>query len=373
VKYKIPFIKPDFPESKEILEDYELILKNNWFTNFGPFENRLCSLVTNYIGQDVYATTVANATLGLFIATKELFAKDPKKNKVLMPSFTFAAGAEALIWSNLEPVFIDINQEDLQPDIVQASGYIQKNKKNIAGILLCNIFGVGNTEIDRWENLSSEYNIPLIIDSAAGFGSEYFIGEKIGARGDCEIFSLHATKPFSVGEGGIITSKNKKLIENFRSLENFGFGSDRNVHYIGMNAKLEEMNAAIGIRQIKKLDERIHKRRQLMMVYIDGLKDYDFGFQANCEISTIPFATITAKDNMQANKLYETLHENGVEARRYYNPPLHTQKIIMNYASLSGTIKVTEDISGRVLSLPVHDTMEQKDINFVIELVIKSL
>jgi len=133
------------------------------------------------------------------------------RKKVLLPSFTFAAGAEAILRSGFEPLFIDVDRKSWQPNIEQAEQILTESD-DIAGILLCNVFGVGNTNITEWEKLASKFAKPLIIDSAAGFGSKYFDEEKVGTRGDCEIFSMHATKPFAIGEGGLVVSKNEKLL-----------------------------------------------------------------------------------------------------------------------------------------------------------------
>ncbi|HEX5797578.1 MAG TPA: aminotransferase class I/II-fold pyridoxal phosphate-dependent enzyme, partial [Candidatus Saccharimonadales bacterium] len=198
MKYKIPFIKPELPPAEDLIDCYKQIVDSNWFSNFGPLEQKLCKNAENYIGQGVFVTTVSNATTGLMLAIKTLMKPKPGQKQVLVPAFTFAAGPEAIIWCGLEPVFIDVNRQTWQPNLDQAQRYLQENQDQVAGILFCNIFGVGAPEIDRWENLAQEFGVPLIIDSAAGFGSEYEDGNKLGGKGDCEVFSFHVTKPFGV-------------------------------------------------------------------------------------------------------------------------------------------------------------------------------
>lgn len=368
MKYKIPFIKPVFPSSQDISRDYEAIVKSNWFTNFGPYEVELSQKVADYVGNNSYATTVSNCTVGLEIAISHLF--DKSKKLVIMPSFTFVAGAEALIKNGYTPLFIDIDKNTWQPNIDYAKEIIQKKRDNIAGILLCNVFGVGNVDVGEWELLANEYNLSLIIDSAAGFGSVYSGDEKLGARGDCEVFSLHATKPFSVGEGGLITSRNSKLIKKLRSLQNFGFDSDRVVHDIGTNAKMQELNCAIGIRQLTVLSDRLKKRQKLFMYYANRLTAIGFTLQQNADKSTVAFISALAPVDFNIDQAYIHLHENGVEARRYYTPALHQQFAISRLSVYdSHALQVTEDICKRILSLPLIESMSKSDIDFIVDLL----
>lgn len=359
MQYKIPFIKPNFPKFEDLAQDYSKIVENNWYTNFGPFEaefSKSCGLYIN-----AYATSISNCTLGLEAAISILF--DKSKKSVIIPSFTFAAGAEAIIRGGFTPIFIDIEESNLQPSINQASALLSE-RDDIAGILLCNIFGVGNTQVDAWEKLAAEYQLPLVIDSAAGFGSKYSDDEKIGARGDCEIFSMHATKPFAIGEGGMVTSKNKEFIQKVKSWQNFGFGSDRNVAQIGTNAKLQEINAAIGLRQLSRFGDRLDSRRKTLQLYKNTLSDLGVSFQDNDERSTVAFASMIMPDKDTADKTYTHLWESGVEVKRYY-APLHLQAEIVKYAELPVSLSVTEEVAGRILSLPVHDFMSEDDVNLV--------
>lgn len=370
MRYKIPFIKPIFPDAKEIIEDYKDIVESNHFTNFGPYEKKLSSEVAKYVGDKVYATTIANCTLGIEVVVNALF--DEKKEKVIMPSFTFAAGAEVLIKSGFQPVFIDIEKDSWQPSILQAEKFIKANRADIAGILLCNIFGVGNKNIQYWEALAKLNKLPIIIDTAAGFGSEYSPNEKVGARGDCEVFSLHATKPFAVGEGGLITSTNQGLIEKIRSLQNFGFDKDRVVRNLGTNAKLQELNCAIGLRQLAKLDNILSTRREVLRKLKDRLIPHGFDFQINDELSTVPFASVATRNSKDADNIYKNLIHHGVEARRYYSPPLHKQLLLRKYSHLVGKMSVTESLSSRIISVPVIQDMNSREIDYIANIIIGS-
>lgn len=352
-----------------MVEDYEKIVASNWYTNFGPYERELSSRTALYIGESVFATTVANCTLGIEIAINYLF--DKQRKKAIMPSFTFAAGPEILIRNGFTPLFIDIETSTLQPSSEQARAILECERESIAGILLCNIFGVGNENIEKWENLAKEFDVPLVIDSAAGFGSRYDDDERIGGRGDCEIFSLHATKPFAIGEGGLITSKNEKLINGLRSMQNFGFEADRMVHRIGTNAKLQELSCAIGIRQLDKLQARITERQRILSLYMRELEPAGYTFQDNALRSTVAFATIIAPSSVNADIAATKLLDSGIEARRYYTPALHQQAAIGQLSeSVEEGLSVTEQVVRSVLSLPVLEDMTEDDIRYICDILI---
>lgn len=368
MKYKVPFIKPSFPSANDITDDYSKIIQSNWFTNFGPVEEEFREKVALFIDKKVFTTTVANATLGLEVAVRSLLVRHPERNHVLAPSFTFASGLEVLISNNFRPVLIDVETTTLQPSLAEAEAYIKLHKEKMAGILLCNTFGVGNKDIEKWETLASKHQLSLIIDSAAGLGSEYIRNERIGARGDCEVFSLHATKPFCVGEGGMISSKDPELIEKMRSIQNFGFGKNRDIESIGLNAKLQELNCAIGLRQLDKYQERLEKRRRTLLLYKEGMVKFGYTFQENDELSTVPFASALAPTQDAADAFREKLDSNLVEAKQYYRP-LHKEAVIANQSILASDFKVTEDVYSRIISLPVHDEMKESDIVSITEMV----
>lgn len=367
MKYNIPFIRPVFPDSKLITEDIEKIIASNWYTNFGPFEQQLCKDTSNYLGENTTVCTVANATLALDVSIKALFKKDKVRKNVIIPSFTFAAGGNVLLSNGLTPVFIDINK-DWQPNINQAREYIKENKESTAGILLCNTFGVGNPNILEWEELAQEHNIPLIIDSAAGFGSYYTQNEKVGNRGDCEIFSLHATKPFSVGEGGLITSRNSKLINLCKQLTNFGFDDNRKITHLGINAKLSEINAAIGVRQLVGLDERLENRREALGLYKKYLNPDEYTFQTNSNASTVPFVTVLAPTIKKAQDNLKILINEGVECKQYYDP-LTRQPFYKDKGIIPDTLHVTDDIADRIMCLPLHDSMDKALITKITNII----
>ncbi len=368
--YKVPFIRPSLPSSEEISEDYKKIVESNWFTNFGPYERRFCEETARFVDQETYVTTAANATLAIDLAVRALLKKDSAKKQVIVPSFTFPSAVAVLVSHGYTPVLIDVDKA-WQPDLSQAKKYLKDNTEKVSGIILTNTFGVGNQKVGLWEKLAHKYSLPLIIDSAAGFGSQYEEGTHVGAHGDCEIFSLHATKPFAVGEGGLLVSRSPELIERVRSLQNFGYDSSRNITAVGTNAKLQELNCAIGLRQLEKLKDRIKNRQELLAYYKEGLQDLGFSFQENDHLSTVPFVSTMAPAKKVVDKMLKALHDGGVEVKRYY-APLHLQDIFHVHAEKPFSFHTTEKIASRILSLPLHDTMNKQTIDEIVGLMARS-
>lgn len=364
MKYKIPFIKPAFPSATEVSEDFSAIVAANWYTNFGPYEQKFRSEVAAYLGDGAHVITAANATLGIELAVLALmYPITEQRKEVLVQSFTFAAGPEVLIRHGFTPVFIDIDEQTWQADVKRAAAYIDANRGKIAGILFCNTFGVGNLEIAEWEEMAKVHGLPLIVDSAAGFGSKYSDAEKVGLRGDCEIFSLHATKPFCIGEGGLVIAKDAELAEKIRRLENFGFDNNHDVAEIGTNAKLQELNCAIGLRQLALLDERL-AMRHANLAQLKRMLGEGFAFQTNDAISSIPFASVLMPSKEARERVLVALEGQGVEAKTYY-APLHNEAVLMDHCKIADKLSITEEIASRIVSLPVYSEMPESELGLI--------
>lgn len=367
MKYKIPFIKPLFPAVAQIASDYEEILAANWFTNFGPFEQKFSARINEYIGDGFYAATFSSATAALMASLLAVLGRGDATKYIVMPSFTFAAGADAIQWCGYLPIFVDIESAGLQMDIEATEELLKSTPYHgkVAAILFCNAFGVGTTNIDRWESLARETGLPLIIDSAAGFGSLYETGRKVGSAGFCEIFSFHATKPFAIGEGGAVVSRDKAFIDTLKSIQNFGF-EDRRAIQLGFNGKLQEINAAIGLRQFEVFEGVLHDRKSVFAQYKAQLNTSHFRLQENAENASLCFAAVIVKQPAERDSYLARLKATGIDAKTYYSPSLH-QQVYFHGTNRFGELAVTNAIDDAVLSLPIHDGMNQSDIDLIIE------
>lgn len=361
--YDVPFIRPVFPPATVIAGDWDEIVASNWFTNFGPRERRLAAAVADRIGSGYHAVTFANATIALIGLIGEALGRGDGTRSVAVPSFTFAAGAEAIEWAGYRPVFLDIEAGSLQPSLPEARKLRADLGDELAGVLLCNTFGIGNPAIADWGAWATESGIPLLIDSAAGFGSDYVDGRPVGVAGAAEVFSFHATKPFAIGEGGAVVTRDEDLAQRLRAFQNFGFGPDRAAVGLGLNGKLPELSAAIGLRQLESFDAAVATRRSVVESYRGALEPAGWRFPENIGRSSVCFATVVAPDGETRDAALAALASSRVEARAYYAPVVHRQP---RYAVPALDLPVTDDVASRVVSLPVHQDMAEADVARVI-------
>lgn len=346
---EIPFISPVFPRPAELSKDLEGIIRRNCYTNRGPLELELSAALAEYIGSGVSVALTANATIGLMLAMKQLFLRD--RHEVIVQSFTFGAVPQAIMWCGYRPVFIDVCEQTWQANLAEARSYFEANPLKVAGILLCNTFGVGNPQIGEWESFAGEAKIPLVVDSAAGFGSLYEPEEKLGARGDCEVFSFHATKAFAIGEGGAVASRSSEVIDAIRRSSNFGFDNNDEATLPGLNGKLSEISSAIGLRQLHGFDERLEKRRAVLRLYKKRLGPSGVMFQDGSPSSALAFVSATLPNSVDRDSALEAMAAAGVGARAYYNPPAHKQALF-RACSTEGALIFTDKICRRIISLP---------------------
>jgi dTDP-4-amino-4,6-dideoxygalactose transaminase len=365
----VPFIKPKFPGTDEITADYAEILSQNWYTNFGPFERKFTAQIENYFGEGYFVATFSSATAGLIASIYALLGRGDGTKFIVMPSFTFAAGADAIIWCGFLPLFVDIETPSLNMSLSLTQDILKEKRYEgmIAGLLFCNSFGVGAKNIAQWEELALKVGLPLIIDSAAGFGSRYNESTKVGSAGTCEVFSFHATKPFAIGEGGAVVSRDKALILSLMAIQNFGF-TQRNAIQLGFNGKLQEINAAIGLRQFTQFDGILADRKSVFRRYQRELNPEWYTLHENADNASLCFATILVRKTADRDHYLQLLHDAGVEAKTYYSPSLHKQDFFQATEQF-GELDVTNSVDASVLSLPIHDDMAQSDISLIISIL----
>ena len=354
MSFDVPFIKPLFPDSSVIAGDWDEIVAANWFTNFGPRERRFAAAISSAVGDGYHAVTFANATIALIGLLAEALGRGDGSRAVAVPSFTFAAGAEAIEWAGYRPVFVDIDAESLQPSLRDVDELRTRLGDGLAGVLLCNTFGIGNPDVDGWEAWADTAGLPLLIDSAAGFGSRYADGQPVGVAGLAEVFSFHATKPLAIGEGGAVVTRDPALADRLHSFQNFGFGAERSAVTLGLNGKLPELSAAIGLRQLDAFEAALASRRAVLGRYREVLEPRGWRLPLNSENSSVCFASVIAPDSATREAALAALAAAGVEARAYYAPVVHRHP---RFADPAIALPVTEDVAARIVSLPVHQDM----------------
>ena len=256
----VPFQRPEPPEPEAIMAYYERSRREGFYSNGGPNARLLTDRLADYVGGGAFAIPVGNATVGLMVALRAACGMASGERRLIVtPSYTFTATACAIEWAGFEPVFVDIERRGWHMDPAALEAAFERFPGQIAGVLACATFGTAPPAEQRaaWRELCDAHSVPLLIDSAPGFGSRDADGAALGGLGDTEIFSFHATKPFSVGEGGLITTADADLAARIARMVNFGLEPGTRLSTdIGMNAKLSELH-----RRDRARDARPDRRR----------------------------------------------------------------------------------------------------------------
>jgi dTDP-4-amino-4,6-dideoxygalactose transaminase len=363
---KIPFLKPNLITLDVYKEYIEEIDNAQIYTNYGPLNNKFEErILKEYFGDSGAVTTVSNATLGLILAISQM--KRPKGKYALMPSFTFSATPLAAMWCGLEPYFIDINEDDWFMNQEQLEEVLNQLGDEVAVVVPYATFG-NYLDLSYYQKLH-ELGIPVVLDAAPCFGTTYN-GQHIGQgfKG-AVVFSFHATKSFGIGEGGLVYSQDEELIKNIRTAANFGYYGKRESITLGINAKMSEYFAAIGLATLDVYQEKILKREQLYNVYLEEITNvglFEQGWQVQKTRGKIPFqffSILCPKDELNTYYL-KKLEEKNIQAVSYFSPACHQQKQFLNcpYSDLS----ITNEITKRVLSFPFWEDMSRDIVRYIV-------
>ncbi len=365
---RIPLAQPRPPKLSEALAALRAIEDSNVFSNFGPvnttFEE---SMTRDLFGGTGGCLTVCNATTGLMIAIREAIASrpDPKRRYALMPSFTFAAAAQAALWNGLTPLFCDINSVDWSAEASSELELLEKFKDQIAVIVPYATFGY-DIDLAWYENLQKSYDIPVVVDAAASLGTISANGKGFGSGfSGAVIYSMHATKSFATGEGGIIYSGDTGRIATLRAMSNFGFGEPRNATMMGLNGKMSEIAALLACLRLESFEDVMQRRSQMVALYRSLLPELDFQpvrqhRQAHQFTSALlPRHLASHRARMQAQ-----LRRLGIETANYFSPHVAEQGQFKELASLV-SLPVTNEIASRVITLPLFESLTDSQIRHV--------
>ena len=361
----IPMSKPQPPRLSEAVAALRAIEDSHVFSNFGPVNSTFEERVTRELfGGAGECLTVCNATIGLMLAIREAIERRPdqKRKYALMPSFTFAAAAQAALWNQLTPLFCDINPTDWAADPSAELQLLDRYRDQIAVIVPYATFGY-DIDLAWYETLQQAYDIPVVVDAAASLGTISANGHGFG-RGfsGAVVYSMHATKSFSTGEGGLIYSGDAQRIRTLRAMSNFGFGEPRNATMMGLNGKMCEVAALLACLRLDSFEAVMERRSHLVGLYRDLLPELTFQpakphRQAHGFTSTLlPARFAPFRAELQAE-----LQRAGVATARYFSPHVAEQHCFTGCARIA-SLPVTDEIASRVLTLPLFDAMTDEQV-----------
>jgi len=287
--------------------------------------------------------------------------------EVIIPSFTFFATGHAARWNSLTPVFADCLSDTWNVDPADVERKITERTK---ALLIVHLYG-NPANVEALSKIAQRHNLKLIFDGAHAFGSQYR-GRPVGQFGDAEVFSLSPTKLLVAGEGGLVTTNDASLAKTIRGMRNYGDTGSYDPEWLGMNARMSEFNAALALAGLPDIDERVRRRNQIARMYTDELATLPgLRFQ-----SVHPSDVNTYKDysihvtpsqfGMTRDELAEGLLAENIETKKYFYPPMHMQKLYKSFHDAGGnSLKVTEEITGGILSLPIYESLPDSTIEMV--------
>jgi dTDP-4-amino-4,6-dideoxygalactose transaminase len=357
--------KPFLPPLEEFTQGLSEIWESRWLTNNGPILRRFTRELCNFFETD-NACLFNNGALALQIALQGMGIS----GEVITTPFTFVATTHALFWNKIRPVFVDIEPDyyTIDPEKVEAA-----ITPWTTAILAVHVYGYP-CKLNALADIARRHNLKLIYDAAHAFGVK--IGSmSIAHFGDLSMFSFHATKLFHSLEGGLLIFKESGLKGIFDYLKNFGFKNEVEVVMPGTNAKMNEMQALMGIQVLKYLEEIIAKRARITELYRQHLKEVP-GIRLVPPVSSdiknnhayMPIEVDEGEFGMSRDALYERLKQWNVFTRRYFYP------LICDYScyrsiSVNGPLTVARRAADRILALPIYDSLELSEVEAICEII----
>ena len=357
----LPITRPAIPSLDRVVPRMEAAFASGMLTN-GANVRELEAAAASRLGVR-HVVAVSCCTAGLMLATKAL---SPKGDAVL-PSFTFSASGHALAWNGLGLRFGECDLSTFQADADDLAGRLEG-----AGLLCAtHVFGAP-CDVEALEAVAGVAGVPLLLDAAHAFGATRR-GRPVGGSGDVEVFSMSPTKVVVAGEGGLVATNRDDIAESVRIGRDYGNPGDYDTRFVGLNARMSELHAAVALESLADLDENLALRAAVAERYRAGLEDVP---GIACQVlgdgdtSTYKDFTITVEPaafGASRDQLRRALSADGIDTRCYFDPPLHRQKA---YASVvNGPLPGTDELASRVLSLPVYPSLRLGDVDAVVEVI----
>lgn len=355
--------RPNLGDRTRFFDRLNWALDNQWLTNGGPLAREFEQRVAELAGV-AYCVSTCNATtaLQLLVRAAEL------TGEVIMPSLTFPATAHAIRWLGLDPVFVDVDPRTgcLDPELVGAAV-----TPRTSAIIPVHLWG-RPCAVDQLEKVAADHGIQLFFDAAHALGctSE---GRPIGAFGQAEVFSFHATKVVNAFEGGAIVTDDEKLAKRVRALHNFGFGQERVSSEAGINGKMSEAAAGMGLTSLDALEETVRHNEANYDVYraelagVPGIRVVAFDQAERNNFHYLVIEIDAEVTGLERDLLGELLKLENVLAQRYFSPGCHQMEPYRSERPVD--LPHTEAFARRVLALPTGPTISREDVRRVCNIV----
>lgn len=352
------------------------VLRGDYLTT-GPKVDEFEKNIAQYVGAK-YAVAVTNGTAALHIAM--LTAGISEGDEVLVSPLTFVASANCILYCGGKPVFVDIEPDTGNIDVNKIEEKITDKTKAIIAV----DFAGHPVDIDKILEICKKHNLIFVEDSAHGLGSEYK-GKKVGAMADMTMFSFHPVKPITTGEGGVITTNSEEYYKKLKLFRSHGITREQDQlinkeeglwyyeqQFLGFNYRMPDINCALGISQLKKLDSFINRRREIVKMYNEAFKDIQWIItptEKEYAKSGHHIYTIKIREDILGLKrkdVFSFLQRNNIGVNVHYLP-VYLQPYYINLGYKKGICVNSELFYENIITLPLYPTMENQDINYVIE------
>lgn len=360
--------RSSMPPFEEYIDEIKDIWDTHWLTNMGAKHKELQKELLEYLGVDeIDLFTNGHMALELSLQAMNL----PKNSEVITTPFTFASTTHAIVRNGLEPVFCDVNPVDFTMDVTKIEELITDRT---SAIMPVHVYG-NICNVDEIQRIADKYGLKVIYDAAHTFGVRYK-DRGIASFGDVSCFSFHATKVFNSIEGGAACFKDKDFGLELYRLKNFGIRGPEVVDGVGANAKMNEFCAAMGLCNLRHVDEEIEKRRKVVERYrehLEGVEGIQLSpIQKDVKPNYAYFPAIFDEKvfGSSRNEVFEALGNEGIGARKYFYPLTNTFDCFHSKYD-SNLTPVALHLSKRVLTLPLYADLGLEDVDRICEIIIK--
>lgn len=356
----IPVTKPFLPPQLIYHSYLDGIWKRNWLTNMGPLASDLELRLKEFLHLD-HLLFVTNGTVALQMAIKAL----ELKGEIITTPFSFVATSSTIVWENCKPVFVDIDQNSLN---INADKIEDAITGNTSAILATHVYG-NPCDVEKIEKIAYKHQLKVIYDGAHAFGVK-IKGKSIFEFGDISTCSLHATKLYHSIEGGLLITKDPVILKKLASIRNFGISGFDTFANLGLNGKNSEFHAAMGLANLKYIDDILNRRKELTARYDGKLKNLKARrpvWHADSKNNSSYYPLVFETEELML-KCKEHLQLNEIGTRRYFYPSLATALPYLKSQNFS----ITDDISKRVLCLPLFYDLTVEEVDMICRLLLRT-
>lgn len=360
---KIYVTRPLLPDLDNYVLEVKDIFNSQWLTNMGVKHNELETKL-----QDVLkvpnVSLFNNGTIALLTALKAMNL--PYGSEVITTPFTFAATPHCIVWNNCKPVFCDIEPNTMTIDADKVESLITPNTSAILGV---HVYGFP-CNVEKIDKIAKKHNLKVIYDAAHAFSTE-INGKGIGTFGDITMFSFHATKLFNTIEGGCLTYNDENLKRKIYNLRNFGIQSEEIVEEVGINGKMNEFQAAMGLENLKIYREEQEKRAKVKAFYdenLSGIKGIRIPKMPENVTNSYQYYPIVIEEDypISRNELYDRFKEHNILTRKYFYPACNDYDCYKNDLAVKlADLSVVNDLKNKVLCLPYYGDLNIEILKYI--------